>query len=87
MIGKEEEQIFKPVFEKFSEKEVQGPLCPDAAFLKKNWEKYSFFVAIYHDQGLIPFKMGAFSYRLCSNSGTSFFKVGGGSRHRIWLKR
>lgn len=36
---------------------VVGPLVPDAAFLKKNWKRYSVFVALYHDQGLIPFKM------------------------------
>lgn len=34
-----------------------GPLVPDVAFFKENWSKYSFFVALYHDQGLIPFKM------------------------------
>ncbi len=36
---------------------IQGPLVPDAAFLKKNWSLYSVFVCLYHDQGLIPFKM------------------------------
>ena len=34
-----------------------GPLVPDAAFLKKNWKLYSAFICLYHDQGLIPFKM------------------------------
>jgi 4-hydroxythreonine-4-phosphate dehydrogenase len=34
-----------------------GPLVPDAAFLKKNLNKYSLFLCLYHDQGLIPFKM------------------------------
>ncbi len=34
-----------------------NPISPDAAFLKKNWPKYKFFLALYHDQGLIPFKM------------------------------
>ena len=38
-------------------KGVVGPLVPDAAFLKKNWPLYSIFVCLYHDQGLIPFKM------------------------------
>ena len=38
-------------------KNIVGPLVPDAAFLKKNWACYSVFVALYHDQGLIPFKM------------------------------
>lgn len=32
------------------------PLSPDAAFLKENWKKYSTYLALYHDQGLIPFK-------------------------------
>lgn len=36
---------------------VAGPLVPDAAFATDNWNKYRFFVANYHDQGLIPFKM------------------------------
>lgn len=34
-----------------------GPIVPDAAFLKKNWNRYALFVCLYHDQGLIPFKM------------------------------
>jgi 4-hydroxy-L-threonine phosphate dehydrogenase PdxA len=33
------------------------PISPDAAFLKKNLKKFQFFLAMYHDQGLIPFKM------------------------------
>jgi 4-hydroxythreonine-4-phosphate dehydrogenase len=36
---------------------VVGPLVPDAAFLRGNWARYSVFIANYHDQGLIPFKM------------------------------
>ena len=56
LIGDEEEEILKPLLKAFSSKEVQGPLSPDSAFLKKNWKLYSFFIALYHDQGLIPFK-------------------------------
>ena len=37
-------------------KDLVGPLVPDAAFLKSNWDKYSCYVCMYHDQGLIPFK-------------------------------
>ena len=32
-------------------------MSPDAAFFKSNWKKYSSYLALYHDQGLIPFKM------------------------------
>lgn len=38
-------------------KNLVGPISPDAAFFKSNWKKYSSFLALYHDQGLIPFKM------------------------------
>ncbi len=36
---------------------VVGPLVPDAAFLPKNWPLFSTYISLYHDQGLIPFKM------------------------------
>ena len=55
LLGKEE-FFLKPLLLKFKG-EVEGFLVPDAAFLKKNWNRYSFFISLYHDQGLIPFKM------------------------------
>jgi 4-hydroxythreonine-4-phosphate dehydrogenase len=36
---------------------IEGPLVPDSAFARENWNRFSLFVALYHDQGLIPFKM------------------------------
>ena len=57
LIGKEEQKILIPLLKKnFKKGEVEGPLPPDTAFLKKNWKRYSFYLALYHDQGLIPFK-------------------------------
>lgn len=41
---------------------VTGPLVPDTAFLPVNRDRYAAFVAMYHDQGLIPFKMLAFDH-------------------------
>lgn len=38
-------------------KKICGPLVPDAAFQKSNWKKYDLFLCLYHDQGLIPFKL------------------------------
>ena len=69
LIGKEEQEILIPILKKyFSSKDIEGPLCPDAAFLKKNWRRYSFYIALYHDQGLIPFKAihshGGFAFSL-----------------------
>lgn len=55
VLGQEEVKLFSQVLLKFPN--VHGPLVPDAAFLKKNWSRYSLFVCCYHDQGLIPFKL------------------------------
>jgi 4-hydroxythreonine-4-phosphate dehydrogenase len=58
LIGMEEQNILIPLLKKLTKTySVLGPLVPDAAFFKENWNKYSIFLSLYHDQGLIPFKM------------------------------
>jgi 4-hydroxythreonine-4-phosphate dehydrogenase len=58
LLGSEEKNLFLPVMEKLSNTlDIDGPLVPDAAYLEVNWKKYDIYVAPYHDQGLIPFKM------------------------------
>ena len=59
LIGTTESKIHKAALETMKDEHIaiEGPLVPDAAFFKENWSKYSVFVANYHDQGLIPFKM------------------------------
>lgn len=59
LIGKEELALFPKlkVFAKTHKIPFEGPLVPDAAFFKSNWEKYSLYLTLYHDQGLIPFKL------------------------------
>jgi 4-hydroxythreonine-4-phosphate dehydrogenase len=58
-IGKEEKEIIQPAIEEAKKMGIkaEGPLVPDTAFLNK---KYDVFLAMYHDQGLIPFKLLAF---------------------------
>jgi 4-hydroxythreonine-4-phosphate dehydrogenase len=34
----------------------EGPLVPDTAFTPHNRERFKYFIAMYHDQGLIPLK-------------------------------
>ena len=74
ILGSEEEKILKPLLKKW--KEVEGPLSPDGAFLKKNWSKYSFFIALYHDQGLIPFKMRHNQKGFAQSLGLPFLRLG-----------
>ncbi|MGZ3742256.1 MAG: 4-hydroxythreonine-4-phosphate dehydrogenase PdxA [Pseudobdellovibrionaceae bacterium] len=59
LIGKEELMYLNKAIGKALNTNVPvvGPLVPDAAFLEKNWKKYSVYLAMYHDQGLIPFKV------------------------------
>jgi 4-hydroxythreonine-4-phosphate dehydrogenase len=59
LIGATESHVHKAALQEATAKGIllEGPLVPDAAFFKSNWKKYSVFVANYHDQGLIPFKM------------------------------
>ncbi|UYL10540.1 4-hydroxythreonine-4-phosphate dehydrogenase PdxA [Bdellovibrio sp. SKB1291214] len=59
MIGGEELMVFPNLAAFAKEKKIpyEGPLVPDAAFFKENWKKYSVYLCLYHDQGLIPFKM------------------------------
>lgn len=59
LIGQEELQLFPDLlsFAKANKIPVEGPLVPDAAFFPENWRRFSVYLALYHDQGLIPFKM------------------------------
>lgn len=55
----DEERLLTPRLHRFAKARdipLVGPLVPDAAFLKKNWSAFSVYLALYHDQGLIPFK-------------------------------
>ena len=59
IFGEEEIRIIEPAVAKAaSEKyDVTGPLPPDTVFNKAMDNKYDVVVAMYHDQGLIPFKL------------------------------
>jgi 4-hydroxythreonine-4-phosphate dehydrogenase len=62
LFGSEEADIIRPAIEEMRREGVvaDGPLVPDAAFVPGNLSRYDCFVAMYHDQGGIPFKMLAF---------------------------
>jgi 4-hydroxythreonine-4-phosphate dehydrogenase len=62
IIGNEEEQIIKPLVQeqRNRSKLVFGPFPADGFFASGNHLKYDGILAMYHDQGLIPFKSIAF---------------------------
>lgn len=54
LIGDFEQSVLQDLFK--SNRHIKGPLVPDVAFIKSNWSDFSYYLALYHDQGLIPFK-------------------------------
>lgn len=60
--GDEEARVIQPAIEEAQVwAEFVGPLVPDTALIPSNGASaYDGFVAMYHDQGLIPFKLSAF---------------------------
>ncbi|WP_321492424.1 4-hydroxythreonine-4-phosphate dehydrogenase PdxA [uncultured Desulfobacter sp.] len=59
MFGSEEEEIIKPAVQKAREKgfDVTGPYPPDTVFFNAVEGAFDAVVCMYHDQGLIPFKL------------------------------
>ena len=58
LIGNEEENIIKPAIReaKNSNMIVVGPYSADAFFARRSFDRFDAVLAMYHDQGLIPFK-------------------------------
>jgi 4-hydroxythreonine-4-phosphate dehydrogenase len=57
LIGKEEEDIIKPAIKEAKHSMiVTGPFSADAFFARGYHERFDAVLAMYHDQGLIPFK-------------------------------
>ena len=59
VLGKEEKYIIKAIEkanETLNRKQFVGPIVPDVAFTPNFRKNYTYFVAMYHDQGLAPLK-------------------------------
>jgi 4-hydroxythreonine-4-phosphate dehydrogenase len=63
LIGNEEETIIKPAIKEAKNNNmlVVGPYSADAFFARRSYERFDAVLAMYHDQGLIPFKALAIS--------------------------
>jgi 4-hydroxythreonine-4-phosphate dehydrogenase len=64
LFGQEEADAICPAIEEARARgwQVCGPLPPDTAFVPSRREATDAYVVMYHDQGLIPFKMLAFDH-------------------------
>ena len=62
LLGDEDQEVLAPVINEFREKGnlVFGPFSADGFFGSGDFSKYDGILAMYHDQGLIPFKTLSF---------------------------
>ncbi len=62
LFGTEEQTLIEPAIRQARQDgiQIEGPLPPDTAFLPDRIARTDAYVCMYHDQGLIPFKMLAF---------------------------
>ena len=58
LLGSEESEIIKPAIVKAFEQDIMafGPFAADGFFASGQFKKYDAILAMYHDQGLAPFK-------------------------------
>ena len=58
LVGQEELEIIKPAMRDAKQRDIFcfGPYSADAFFARGQYEKFDAVLALYHDQGLIPFK-------------------------------
>ncbi|MEM9896203.1 MAG: 4-hydroxythreonine-4-phosphate dehydrogenase PdxA [Bacteroidota bacterium] len=77
LLGKEEEEVIAPVIESIAAlgHHVTGPHPSDGFFGMHLHEKVDGVLAMYHDQGLIPFKTLAFDKGVNYTAGPSFIRT------------
>jgi len=64
LLGREEKEIIQPAIEEARSQGVFaiGPYAADGFFASGSWKQFDAVIAMYHDQGLIPFKTIAGEY-------------------------
>ncbi len=76
LIGAEEEQIISPAIKEAKQNMlVFGPYSADAFFARRNYLQFDAVLAMYHDQGLIPFKTIAFGEGVNYTAGLPFVRT------------
>jgi 4-hydroxythreonine-4-phosphate dehydrogenase len=77
LIGNEEESIIKPSIKDAKQQNmlVFGPYSADAFFARHSYQQFDAVLAMYHDQGLIPFKTIAVGDGVNFTAGLSFVRT------------
>lgn len=76
LIGSEEEQIIRPAIKEAKQNMmVFGPYSADAFFARRSYLQFDAVLAMYHDQGLIPFKAIAVGEGVNYTAGLPFVRT------------
>jgi 4-hydroxythreonine-4-phosphate dehydrogenase len=77
IIGKEEKEIIEPAIRQAMQEGIMalGPYPADGFFGGESWKKFDAVLAMYHDQGLIPFKSIAFHHGVNFTAGLPFIRT------------
>ena len=77
MCGDEEKKIILPAIRKAQKRnaEIEGPLAGDSIFCYAVQGRYDAVVAMYHDQGLAPFKLLAYDTGVNVTLGLPFIRT------------
>jgi 4-hydroxythreonine-4-phosphate dehydrogenase len=75
--GDEERKVISPIINELKKNKisVNGPVPADTAFINKNIKEYDVFLAMYHDQGLAPFKALSFGKGVNITLGLPFVRT------------
>jgi len=77
VLGREEADVLLPEILQFRKKgiRVEGPFPADGFFGSGNWKSVDAILAMYHDQGLIPFKTLSFGQGVNFTAGLSIVRT------------
>lgn len=77
LLGTEETRILLPFLRKFHPRSavIEGPFPPDAFWGTRRYRDFDLVFSIYHDQGLIPFKLLEFSTGVNFSAGLSIIRT------------
>ena len=77
LLGKEEQEIIIPLMEELKQKGALlfGPFPADGFFGMHHYKKFDGVLAMYHDQGLVPFKTIAFDSGVNYTAGLPFVRT------------
>jgi len=80
LLGKEENEVIIPTLKKANEEGILalGPYPADGFFGSDNFKKFDAVLAMYHDQGLVPFKALAFDAGINYTAGLDFIRTSPG---------